>query len=45
MKIKQIIAIILAGVGMLSAGAAETRANPLLVSKVGSLRKHFNSPD
>ena len=33
MKIKQIIAIILAGVGMLSAGAAETRADPLLVTQ------------
>ena len=35
MKIKQIIAIILAGVGMLSAGAAETLATPLLVEQGG----------
>ena len=33
MRIKQTIAIILAGVGMLSAGAAETRADPLLVTQ------------
>ena len=33
MKIKKIIAIILAGVGMLSAGAAETLATPLIVEQ------------
>jgi len=39
MKRKQIIAIILVGVGMLSAGAAETLATPLLVEQGG----FFNS--
>jgi hypothetical protein len=33
MKIKKVIAIVLVGVGMLSAGAAETRAEPLLVNQ------------
>jgi hypothetical protein len=33
MKMKKMIAIILAGVGILSVGAAETRADPLLVTQ------------
>ena len=40
MKMKKIIAIILAAAGILSTGAAETRADPLLV-KQGFFRTFF----
>ena len=41
MKMKKIIAIILAGVGILSAGAAETLATPLVVEQGGFFNSSF----